>query len=279
MEDRIVDTIEKIIDLIENNNCKAYMYDKNRFHVIDKENNIDFEAKLAFNNYYYKDNINKLTYIKMKKYLGNDFTVQQILIEDENNNEKCYYSYLECDSQTSLICVIRNDEKSSLICSNNEIVNHSWKDILEYAKETFEPIDNSADIADEDDVYFNDEDDEDINDDYEEDEMDEIDDDIKDDFEEGIKEILNNQEVDKEDNNQESSQSNSEYENSIQEFYKRFKLLVNKNEVDGKAKVDAIVDLEVAVMKRYADSILLDEAVGNLKAVLDSIIKSKEHEK
>lgn len=279
MEDRIVETIEKIIDLIENNNCKAYMYDKNRFHVIDKENNIDFEAKLAFNNYYYKDNINKLTYIKTKKYLGNDFTVQQILIEDENNNEKCYYSYLECDSQTSLICVIRNDEKSSLICSNNEIVNHSWKDILEYAKETFEPIDNSADIADEDDVYFDVEDDEDINDDYEEDEMDEIDDDIKDDFEDGIKEILNNQEGDKEDNNQESSQPNSEYENSIQEFYKRFKLLVNKNEVDGKAKVDAIVDLEVAVMKRYADSILLDEAVGNLKAVLDSIIKSKEHEK
>jgi hypothetical protein len=279
MEDGIVETIEKIIDLIENNNCKAYMYDKNRFHVIDKENNIDFEAKLAFNNYYYKDNINKLTYIKTKKYLGNDFTVQQILIEDENNNEKCYYSYLECDSQTSLICVIRNDEKNSLICSNNEIVNHSWKDILEYAKETFEPIDNSADIADEDDVYFDVEDDEDINDDYEEDEMDEIDDDIKDDFEEGIKEILNNQEGDKEDNNQESSQSNSEYENSIQEFYKRFKLLVNKNEVDGKAKVDAIVDLEVAVMKRYADSILLDEAVGNLKAVLDSIIKSKEHEK
>ena len=279
MEDRMIDTIEKIIDLIENNNCKAYMYDKNRFHVIDKENNIDFEAKLAFNNYYYKDNINKLTYIKTKKYLGNDFTVQQILIEDENNNEKCYYSYLECDSQTSLICVIRNDEKSSLICSNNEIVNHSWKDILEYAKETFEPIDNSADIADEDDVYFDDEDDEDINDDYEEDEMDEIDDDIKDDFEDGIKEILNNQEGDKEDNNQESSQPNSEYENSIQEFYKRFKLLVNKNEVDGKAKVNAIVDLEVAVMKKYADSILLDEAVGNLKAVLDSIIKSKEHEK
>ena len=279
MEDRMIDTIEKIIDLIENNNCKAYMYDKNRFHVIDKENNIDFEAKLAFNNYYYKDNINKLTYIKTKKYLGNDFTVQQILIEDENNNEKCYYSYLECDSQTSLICVIRNDEKSSLICSNNEIVNHSWKDILEYAKETFEPIDNSADIADEDDVYFDDEDDEDINDDYEEDEMDEIDDDIKDDFEDGIKEILNNQEGDKEDNNQESSQPNSEYENSIQEFYKRFKLLVNQNEVDGKAKVNAIVDLEVAVMKKYADSILLDEAVGNLKAVLDSIIKSKEHEK
>ena len=57
MENALLDIIEEIIEMLEEGNYDSYAYDNNRFHIIDRYNNIDFEAKLCNNNYYFKDNI------------------------------------------------------------------------------------------------------------------------------------------------------------------------------------------------------------------------------
>ena len=66
MEEELLGLIEKVLELMENDECKSYVYTKNRLHIIDKEENIDFEAKLSNNNYYFKDNINNNMYIFVK---------------------------------------------------------------------------------------------------------------------------------------------------------------------------------------------------------------------
>ena len=43
-------------EMLEDEKYDSYVYDNNRFHIIDRYNNIDFEAKLSGNNYYFKDN-------------------------------------------------------------------------------------------------------------------------------------------------------------------------------------------------------------------------------
>ncbi|MBR3673086.1 MAG: hypothetical protein IKN65_02170 [Clostridia bacterium] len=248
MEERIVDTVDTIIKLIENDEFKVYKYDNKKFHIIDKEKNIDFQAKLANNNYYFRDNINNLTYIKTRKFLGRDFTVQQILVED--GTEKCYYSFLERDYQTSLISVVSTDEDMSLTCTNTEVVDHDWKDIMAYAKEIFEDI---KDYSDEDEEGLAEED-------LDEDELAE---------EEFDNDELNDEELDDDD------ESNAEKMN-LEEFYERYNLFINKKEIDGKAKINIVPDLEIATFKRYANSILLDETVGNLKIVIESKLKKQE---
>lgn len=150
MEERFIEIIEKIIELIESDKSKAYAYSNNKFHIIDKDNNIDFQAKLCNNNYYFKDNINNLTYIKTIKYLDSDTTIQQILLEE--GNEKCYYSFLERDSYTSLARMIRVNNEESLVCTNTEIVNHTWKEILDYANTIFEPVFDGYDFDNPDDM-------------------------------------------------------------------------------------------------------------------------------
>ena len=146
MDKAILDIIEEIIELIESENVEAYAYDGQKFHIIDKYNNIDFQAKLSNNNYYFKDNISGLSFTKVKKYINDNTTVQQILIEEDK--EKCYYSYLERDGYVCLVRAIRvdADEKDSLVCNNMNVLNQSWKDIVEYADEHFDNITNLDEI-------------------------------------------------------------------------------------------------------------------------------------
>ena len=140
MDNALLDIIEEIIEMLEDEKYDSYVYDNNRFHIIDRYNNIDFEAKLSGNNYYFKDNISGMSYIKTMKFLNDKTTIQQILIQLEN--EKCFYSCLERKGYVNLARVIRVEGEDSLVCGNLNILNHTWEEILEYADECFEDIDN-----------------------------------------------------------------------------------------------------------------------------------------
>lgn len=66
MDNALLDIIEEIIEILEDDNYDAYVYNNNKFTFIDKYNNIDFEAKLSNNNYYFKDNISGISFMKTK---------------------------------------------------------------------------------------------------------------------------------------------------------------------------------------------------------------------
>ena len=137
MNDIFMEVIENIIDKIENDEFKSYLYqEKNKikiFHIIDKEAKIDFEARFTKNGYVIKDNINKIAYISIKKYLDEEITARKILIEYDN--EQYYYSFLEKDSYTKLIRLIRKFEDEYLVCDDLKAVNKSNEELIKYANE------------------------------------------------------------------------------------------------------------------------------------------------
>ena len=64
MEEIIMNEIDVIIQMLEESEYDAYTFSDNKLHIIDKEKEIDFQAKLANNNYYFKDNIRDFLYMK-----------------------------------------------------------------------------------------------------------------------------------------------------------------------------------------------------------------------
>lgn len=144
MDNALLDIIEEIIEILEDDNYDAYVYNNNKFTFIDKYNNIDFEAKLSNNNYYFKDNISGISFMKTKKYIDDNTTMQQMLIQQEQEN--CYFAYLERNGYVSLVRVARIEGTDSLICNNMNVIGQPWDDISKYADECFETIDHLDDI-------------------------------------------------------------------------------------------------------------------------------------
>ncbi len=140
----LLDIIDEIIELLEDERIEAYIYDDKKFQVIDKDNNIDFIAKLSNNNYYFKDNISGMSFMKVKKYINDNTTIQQILIEEDK--QKLYYSYLERDGYVNLVREVKFDGENSLVCNNFNVLNHSFSEIEEYADECFDNINGNDDI-------------------------------------------------------------------------------------------------------------------------------------
>lgn len=362
MDNEFLDKIDEIIDMLEDNEYKSYLFKDNKFHIIDKEKDIDFTVKLGINNYYYKDNSLGLTYIFSKKYLNEDTTIQQILVEDKS--EKCYYAFLERNNLVELIRIVRKDEKGSFVCDNNNLMKKDFKEIIDYANEVFEFEDNygcekefnilasnmedstnniefendkiskserkatdkyyvgnsSVDNLDKHNEYDSDEydDDEYDNNEYDDNEYDdEYDDDEYDDDEYNVDEHDSNEYDDGEyddeyedgfgyeykqieENNhsflsdqfnkntiadyetyilQEESKENTnaitEYEEALLENLSLYKLVINGNEIDGKAKIKIISDCEVVIEEKYDESILMNEGVQNLKSVLEAKYKEE----
>lgn len=144
MNNVLLDIIDEIMDKLEENNYEAYTYTKKKFHIVDKNENIDFQAKLGNNNYYFKDNISGLSVIKTKKYIDDNTTIQQLLIEEDN--EKCFYSYLERNGYVNLVRAIRVEGNDSLVCNNFNVLNHPWEEIKEYADSCFEDTNDMEDV-------------------------------------------------------------------------------------------------------------------------------------
>lgn len=304
MEDELIEIIEKVIALLEDDNYKVYQYSNNKFHIIDNEQKIDFEAKLCNNSYYFKDNINNLTYIKVKKYLDKNTTIQQIIMETES--EKCYYSFLERSNYTSVVKAIRSRKDEILECTNTNVANKKWEDIIKYADSVFEFINSKPtkediglfqsyfesmlDIitdheADEnefiDDEYLDDEEDYDNDDDYGFDDQDDEDGYDLDNPDEFDNEELGFDNADNSDslNDDTESPEKSVLQKQFDDYYEKFELRINKEIIEGQRKSNLVASCEAAIDEICFDSITLDEAVNNIRVVLDSKVKKEELEK
>ena len=139
MELDFIEIIGKIINMLENNEYESFTYQNGKFHFVDKAKKIDIDAKLSNNNFYFKDNINKLNYIFAKRYLDDYTTLQNILVE--KNDEKFYYSYIEKYSYIRLARLIRKNQNNEyLYTENQDIVNKSDEELLKFANENFDSV-------------------------------------------------------------------------------------------------------------------------------------------
>lgn len=299
MENALVDIIDEIIDMLEDDKYESYMYEDNKFHIIDKYNNIDFQAKLGNNNYYFKDNISGLSFIKTKKYLNDNTTIQQLFIEE--NDEKCFYSFLERNGYVSLVRAIRIEGNDSLVCNNFNVLNHTWEEIKKYADGCFEDISDMEDvksieftpdddflteIAEEEDefsrkeLYFDADENED--DQYESEQLEEnemyglsdlFEKNTINDYETYITRKQECEENDEKYNQKEDRLPIGGFSEAIEDYYANYQLVINGREIDGQAKCRIIGDCEAAVDEKSYDSGSFDQAAINLRVVLNSIQK------
>lgn len=303
MENRLSSIIDRIIDLIENDEYKAYKFLGNRLLFKDKEQNIDLQAKFGYNNYFIKDNISNSTYIKTKKFLDKDTTIQQIYMDEGIN--KNYYSFIERDAYISLARVVKVRGKDSIVCINNNIANHTWEDILKYSKSIFEfqTSDVEASDIEEFESYFDglinrpsaendfsaensEEDKEKYNSDYDfEDEYDdnydgidvnENDDDYDDEYDDSDGIEIESDDFDDEDD---YSETELEQHKKSGAAYEKFELYSNGIEIDDEAKGRIIYELESLTELIFDQSLLLDRYTNDLKAVIDAKMKKEELEK
>ena len=312
MEEKIMTLIDKIIEMLEDDDFQSYLYTNNRFHIVDKDEEIDLEAKLYNNNFYFKDNVNKTLYMFSKNYLDKETTTQKILMS--TGKEHFYYSYLERDGFTKLISLIRKEGKDFIKYVDKDLLRKTDKKLIEYANENLSEYsrygseaDGKMDIKDyakhyfeihsskQDDEYpeldeFDEEDDET----FEEDIFDEIDDND---------EVVFEEEFDDEEINTVSSafegKTISEYKETIDEKAKTYKMVkyasqkedkkllldhykdveitVNGKKIQETEKIIMAGDSDVIVEEKYLEAILVNEFAGELKAVLDSKEKYMEY--
>ena len=249
MEEIIMNEIDVIIQMLEESEYDAYTFSDNKLHIIDKEEEIDFQAKLANNNYYFKDNIRDFLYMKSKKYIDDNTTIQQIIIEKSGDNY--YFCFLERDTYNQMIRTIKSSKNDVLDCRNLAVMNCSWDEMIQYADTVFEDLEEIKKIDKVfnqnfnynklDDSYFigklenkkEDEYDEEINDvdEYNDEEIIGIDEDeyeneyeneYEDEYEENdeIDEIDYKQEFEQIDENMKSGLSNVFEDNSIKQYLK-----------------------------------------------------------
>lgn len=269
MEDQIIDTLDDIIEKIENNEHNGYYHNEktNKFHIIEKskQGTIDIEAKLGINNFYIRDNVLDFNYIFSKRYLDDKINIQNIYIDD--GYDKKYYCFLENETFVNLIACSCVKNKCDILCKNNIVFGKSFEEILEYAKKTF------AEFLQEENENYGLYKIEEKEDEYEED--------IEEDFEEDI------EECEYEENEHEEDSDNAEQELDDEEddisimldIYKNYELkidgVVNNNEI----KTWLMMELETDVEHAFYNSILIKDGIENLKMVIEAERKRLKDEK
>ena len=319
MEDKLMGIIDKIIELLEDDNYKAYKFFCNKLLFIDKEHKINFQAKLANNNYFFKDNINNILYIKVKKYIDNNTAIQQILKDD--GKEKSYYSFIERNNYTSLARVVKLRDKDILVYTNTEVMNKSFNDILKYADSVFEigkykpgkaemgefetyfeklvdktPKENEdtfKNIEDAikkhieekneylDSLKENNLDSTENEDEYEDDYEEEYEEEYEDEAEDDVHYYDTESDYDSFDvnNNNLDQPEENGYIKGISDFYDKFTLYIGNLEIQDDEKIKMIADCEAEIDDVFFDSKMLDNEVIDLKAVIEAKMKKEELEK
>lgn len=268
MEKEIMNLIDKVIEMLEDDEFQSYFYTNNRFHIVNEDEDIDLEAKIYNNNFYFKDNVNKLLYMYTKKYLDKDTSIQKILIN--NDAGQFFYSYLERYCFTKLLGLIRKEGKDFIKYVNKDLIKSSDKELIKFADENLSEYsrygsktDDKMDIKDYAKHYFeshsNKEDDypeleELSNEDLLEDEefIDEFDEfDEFDDFDENDK-IVFEEDIDDEEMVTASStfegKTISEYKEAIDEQAKTYKMVKYTNQKeDKKLLLDYYKNVEIIV--------------------------------
>ncbi|MBR2786090.1 MAG: hypothetical protein IKD76_01070 [Clostridia bacterium] len=295
MEVNFFNTMDEIIERLEENDFETYAYNGNLFHIIDKNECIDFQIKFGINNYYIKDNENKKMYMFVKKYLDETTTVQTILYN--NNNEQFYYSFLEKDGNIRMAKLIRKCGDEYLLCSNTELLGKTDTELLKYAYENLNSyeveIDENGIVVPEfnKDELCNDEYGENYMEDYSEDDeeneefIDEEDEEIcnvsEDDLLENFEEITISEFVNSiyEQAEEGSSKYYKDKEKDLKllsEFYAPYEVLVNGEEQEGLNKILIAQECELITELKYFSSIMMREVTNEVNIVLNEVQKNME---
>ncbi len=274
MEQELIKLMIQIIDMIDANDYQSYFFEKNRFHLIDKDRMIDFEATIGNHNYYLKDNIANNTYIATRKYIDDDVFIYHIFMQ--NSAYKKYISLFTKKELTGFIQLISVDQEGTIMCKNPDFIGllDDKEELLKYVDEYFEfeleddedeensldhDLDNGdmnvgnspdekvmLDLKEDLDFEFMDIDDEDVyvdvGDNMLENESEDIDEDI--DFDD-----ISEDDVD------------SMFENE-------FTVTVNKKEIEGKEKIRIVSNCAVDTVFRYGELKEVAVVAENLKISL-----------
>ena len=137
MENEFVKLMELIMECLAKDEYKSFYYYQDKFHFIDKERNINFEATFGNSNYYLKDNISDSTYIATRKNLGDGVFIYQIIMSTPGS--KYYSSFFLKGYMMGLIKLISVNEKSSIVCNNPDCIDRikDDDDLREYIEAFF----------------------------------------------------------------------------------------------------------------------------------------------
>lgn len=155
MEDELIKLMEQIVDNINSNEYSSFYLNGNKFHFIDKDRMIDFEAIIGNHNYYLKDNIEGNMYIATRKRIGDGVFIHHIIMQNKVESESL--SFFSKDNMTGLIKTISKDEEETLICENPDCISRlgNTDQLLEYINEFFAYDEEDYDLYDEEehDLY------------------------------------------------------------------------------------------------------------------------------
>ena len=284
MEDELIKLMEQIVDNINSNDYSSFYLNGNKFHFIDKDRMIDFEAIIGNHNYYLKDNIEGNMYIATRKRIGDGVFIHHIIMQNKVESESL--SFFSKDNMTGLIKTISKDEEETLICENPDCISRlgNTDQLLEYINEFFAYDEEDYDLYDEEEhgSYA----------DNEEKLLQDLDDQEKTmlDIEEGTEfeyadDFISDSElydVNEDENGEEHDELEGDYDEAEEEydadggiFENDFLVTINQKEINGYEKIQIISSCAVDLIDRYQILQEVSIVAENLRDVLKVIEKER----
>ena len=258
MENELSALMEIIMERILKNEYESFIYDDGKFHYIDKEMGIDFQATFGNHNYYLRDNLTDSTYITTRKSIGDEIFIHQIIMCNSTN--KYYAAFFSKEDMYGIIKSYCIDEKGSLVCNNPDCIARFENDdaLKEYIEAFFRE-------------EFMEEDEEEIDESIEVDNEDQN-------IDTTSKSLLDVDSECEEEEYDSSYVDNGEFldvygedqdDDSI--FENEFQVIVNGTEISGKAKAEMISTCAVDLLNRYDALMDVEMIAENLKNLLKDI--------
>lgn len=132
MNDKFIETIYDLINIIKNEEYTSYFYNKGVFHIIDKENGINIKIKEGKDFYEVTDYITATTYVIKREVLHDDARIYHIGIQD--NEQLCYYRILEVMGNTYCIKALKQNENQIIECISTKINWNDKQQVLEFVE-------------------------------------------------------------------------------------------------------------------------------------------------
>lgn len=262
MEHEFTKLIEQIMELLVNDDYISFLADNGKFHFIDKNRNINFQATLGNFNYYLRDNITNNTLIVTRKHIGEGIFIRNILMS--NGNDQDYIAFFTKGDYPGLIKIISKDKNDSLVCSNPDCI---------------EAMENEADLRGYINAFFEEEiDDEDL-----ENEENDIDEDMTA-FQKLMSDLSENNNDDYMDESQPPFQEDDSTYDLIDDeddsmFENEFQVIINGKEIEGEEKIKAITSCAIDLTNRHNRLKDIEMFAENLKLLIEDLTRDNENER
>lgn len=132
MNDKFIDTIYDLINIIKNDEFASYFYNKGAFSFIDKENCINIKIREGIDIYEVIDYITATTYVIKREVLHDDARIFHIAIQD--NEQLYYYRILEVMRNTYCIKALKKNEEQTIECMSTKIDWNDKQQLLEFVE-------------------------------------------------------------------------------------------------------------------------------------------------